>query len=138
AQVLTATRDTAEYFETAARLSGNAQLNAKMAANWVMGSLMGMLKTNGRTIAESPVTAESLGELVKLIGSGELSGKLAKEIFPKMFSTGAAAAAIIEKEGLKQISDTGALEQTIADVIANNPKQVEQYRGGKTSVINFL
>ncbi len=134
AELLTATRAIAEYFETAARVSGNA----KTAANWVMGDLMGALKAEGKEIADSPVTAQSLGELVKQIGSGELSGKLAKEIFPKMFSTGEAASAIMEREGLKQISDTGALEKIIADVIANNPKQVEQYKGGKTTVINFL
>jgi len=134
AELLTATRAIAEYFETAARVSGNA----KTAANWVMGDLMGSLKAEGKEIADSPITAQSLGELVKQIGSGELSGKLAKEIFPKMFSTGQAASAIMEREGLKQISDSGALEKIIADVIANNPKQVEQYQGGKTTVINFL
>jgi len=134
AEVLTASRATAGYFETVARVSGNP----KIAANWVMGDLMGRLKADSKEIADSPVSAERLGELVKLIASGELSGKLAKEIFPTMFSTGEAAAAIMEKEGLKQISDSGALEKIIADVIANNPKQVEQYKGGKISVINFL
>jgi len=97
-----------------------------------------MLNAEGKGIAESPVSAADLGQLVKMIGSGDLSGKLAKEIFPKMFSTGATAASIVEKEGLKQISDTDALEKIIAEVIAANPKQVEQYKGGKTTVINFL
>jgi len=96
------------------------------------------LKAEGREIAESPVSAQNLGQLVKLISGEELSGKLAKQVFPKMFSTGESAAAIVEREGLKQISDTGALEKIIADVIAANPKQVEQYKGGKTTVINFL
>jgi aspartyl-tRNA(Asn)/glutamyl-tRNA(Gln) amidotransferase subunit B len=72
------------------------------------------------------------------VAGGQLSGKLAKEIFPKMFSTGEAPGAIMQKEGLRQISDSGALEKVIAGVIAGNPKQVEQYRGGKTTVINFL
>jgi len=103
-----------------------------------MGDLMGALKAEGKEIAESPVSAEHLGELVKLIAANQLSGKLAKEIFPKMFASGDAPAAIMEREGLRQISDTGALEKVIADVIAANPKQVEQYRGGKTTVINFL
>ncbi len=132
--MLTQTRAASEYFETAARVSGDA----KTAANWVMGDLMGTLKAEGKEIADSPVRPEHLGELVKLIAAGELSGKLAKEIFPKMFATGDAAGVIIEREGLKQISDTGALEKIIADVIAGNPKQVEQYKGGKTTVINFL
>jgi aspartyl-tRNA(Asn)/glutamyl-tRNA(Gln) amidotransferase subunit B len=84
------------------------------------------------------VSAESLGALVKLIATGELSGKLAKQVFAKMFSTGDAPAAIVEREGLKQIDDTGALAKVIAEVIAASPKQVEQYRGGKTTVINYL
>ena len=103
AEVLTATRAISEYFETVAAVSGDP----KMAANWVMGDLMGELKAEGKEIAESPVSAENLGELVKLIASEELSGKLAKEIFPKMFSTGESAAVIIEREGLKQISRHG-------------------------------
>jgi aspartyl-tRNA(Asn)/glutamyl-tRNA(Gln) amidotransferase subunit B len=134
AGVLTASRAISEYFETVAGVSGQA----KAAANWVMGDLMGALKADGKEIGDSPVTGESLGQLLKLIASGEISGKLAKEIFPKMFSTGAGAAAIIEREGLKQISDTGALDKVIDDVIAANPKQVEQYKSGKVTVINFL
>jgi len=134
ADVITASRAISEYFEEVARVSGNP----KMAANWVMGDLMGALKAEGKEIAGSTISAQRLGELVKLVASGEVSGKLAKEIFPKMFASGDAAAAIMEREGLKQISDSGALEKIIADVIANNPKQVEQYHGGKTTVINFL
>jgi len=75
---------------------------------------------------------------VKLIASEELSGKLAKQVFPKMFATGDAPAVIVEREGLKQISDSGAIGKVIDEVIAANPKQVEQYKGGKTTVINFL
>jgi aspartyl-tRNA(Asn)/glutamyl-tRNA(Gln) amidotransferase subunit B len=134
ADVLTASRATSEYFEAVARVSGNPQ----MAAHWVMGDLMAMLKAEGKEVVDSPVSAEHLGELVKLIAGNQLSGKLAKEIFPKMFASGEAPAAIMEREGLKQISDSGALEKVIDDVIAANPKQVEQYRGGKTTVINFL
>jgi aspartyl-tRNA(Asn)/glutamyl-tRNA(Gln) amidotransferase subunit B len=134
AEVLTQTRAVSEYFETAARVSGDP----KTAANWVMGDLMGLLKSEEKDISESPVSAEHLGELVKLIAGGELSGKLAKQIFPKMFSTGEGPAAIVEREGLKQIGDTAALGKIVADVIAANPKQVEQYRGGKATVLNFL
>jgi aspartyl-tRNA(Asn)/glutamyl-tRNA(Gln) amidotransferase subunit B len=134
AEVLTATRDSAEYFESVAKASGDP----KTAANWVMGDLMGLLKAQGKDIAESPVSAAHLGELVRMIAKGEVSGKLAKEIFAKMFATGDAPATIMEREGLQQISDTGELERVIEEVIANNPKQVEQFRGGKTTVINFL
>jgi aspartyl-tRNA(Asn)/glutamyl-tRNA(Gln) amidotransferase subunit B len=132
--VLTQSRPASEYFETAARVSGDA----KMAANWVMGDLMGRLKAEGKGIAESPVSAENLGRLVKMIASGDLSGKLGKEIFPKMFASGEGPEAIVEREGLKQISDKGELEKVIAGVIAGNPRQVEQFKGGKVTVLNFL
>ncbi len=134
AEVLTANRPASEYYETVATVSGDP----KTAANWVMGDLMGLLKAEGKDIADSPVSPEHLGDLVKRIASGELSGKLAKEIFPKMFATREPAIVIMEREGLKQVSDAGALEKIIVEVIANNPKQVEQYKGGKTTVINFL
>jgi aspartyl-tRNA(Asn)/glutamyl-tRNA(Gln) amidotransferase subunit B len=134
AGVLTSTRALSDFYETAARLSGDP----KTTANWVMGDLMGALKAEGKEIGESPVTAGQLGELVALIGKGEISGKLAKEIFPKMFSTGEAASAIIEREGLRQISDTSALEKMVEEVLTANPKQVEQYRGGKTTVMGFF
>jgi aspartyl-tRNA(Asn)/glutamyl-tRNA(Gln) amidotransferase subunit B len=103
-----------------------------------MGDLMGALKAEGKDIADSPVSAQHLGELVALIARDELSGKLAKEVFPKMLAGGEGPSAIIEREGLKQISDTGALEKVIEEVIAANPKQVEQYKAGKTTVLNYL
>jgi aspartyl-tRNA(Asn)/glutamyl-tRNA(Gln) amidotransferase subunit B len=134
AGVLTASRATSEYFERVAAISGDP----RTSAHWVMGDLMGALKAGGQDISESPVTAERLGELVKLIGAGEISNKLAKEIFPKMFSGGQTAAEIIEREGLKQISDTGALEKIVDEVIGANPKQLEQYRSGKTEVLKFF
>jgi aspartyl-tRNA(Asn)/glutamyl-tRNA(Gln) amidotransferase subunit B len=139
ADVLTQSRAVSDYFETVARALIDANLgDAKTAANWVMGDLMGMLKAQGKELADSPVRAEDLGELLKLLVAGELSGKLAKDVFAKMFASGEPAVAIIEREGLKQISDTGALEKIIAEVIAANPKQVEQYKGGKVTVLNFL
>jgi aspartyl-tRNA(Asn)/glutamyl-tRNA(Gln) amidotransferase subunit B len=132
AQVLTATRAISDYFERVAAVSGEP----RTAANWVIGDLLGALK--GGDISEAPVSAERLGELVGLIAKGEITGKLAKEIFAKMTETGDAARAIIDREGLRQISDTGALGQIVDDVIVNNPKQVEQYRSGKTAVIGYL
>jgi aspartyl-tRNA(Asn)/glutamyl-tRNA(Gln) amidotransferase subunit B len=132
AQVLTATRAMSDYYEKVAEASGDP----KTAANWVMGDLLGSLK--GGDIEASPVSAAQLGELVALIKKGEISGKLAKEIFPKMFSTGESAAVIMDREGLRQINDSGALEKIIDDVLAGNPKQVEQYRAGKTAVMGFL
>jgi len=134
AGVLTATRAAGDYFEDVAKASGDA----RAAANWVMGDLAAILKEHGKEIAESPVSAENLGGLISMIGEGKISGKIAKDILPKMFETGDTAAAIAEREGLQQISDSGALEKIVDEVIAANPKQVEQYRGGKTTVIGFL
>jgi aspartyl-tRNA(Asn)/glutamyl-tRNA(Gln) amidotransferase subunit B len=104
----------------------------------VMGDLAAALKAEDKDYADSPVSPEKLGELIALIGKGELTGKLAKEIFPKMYASGDSARDIMEREGLKQISDSGALEKIIDDVLAANPKQVEQYKGGKATVIGFL
>ena len=134
AQVLSLTRETGDYFEAAMKVSGDG----RATANWVTGDLMALLKVSGKEITESPVRAEHLGELVALINKGELSGKLAKEVLPKMFETGDAASVVMEREGLKQISDSGALEKIVDDVLAGNPKQVEQYKSGKTAVVGFL
>jgi len=134
AQVLTLTREIGDYFEAAAKVSGDG----KATANWVTGDLMGLLKAASREIQDSPVSAVHLGELVALIQKGELSGKLAKEVLPKMFATGDAPSVILEREGLKQISDSGALGKIIDEVLAANPKQVEQYKSGKTAVMGFL
>jgi aspartyl-tRNA(Asn)/glutamyl-tRNA(Gln) amidotransferase subunit B len=134
AQVLTSTRDVSDYFEKVATVAGDP----RAAANWVMGELAGALKDDGKEIADSPVSAVNLGTLIALISQGKISGKLAKEIFAKMFATGDAPEAIMEREGLQQISDEGALGKIVDEVIAGNPKQVEQYRSGKAAVIGFL
>ncbi|MGO9240640.1 MAG: Asp-tRNA(Asn)/Glu-tRNA(Gln) amidotransferase subunit GatB [Bryobacteraceae bacterium] len=134
AQVLTATRALADFYEQAAQASGDP----KLAANWTTGDLAALLRADHKEIEESPVSAANLGELVALVVRGELTGKLAKEVLAKMYQTGEAARVIVEREGLKAISDTGELEQIIDRVIAANPKQVEQYRGGKTTVMAFF
>ncbi|MCC6537081.1 MAG: Asp-tRNA(Asn)/Glu-tRNA(Gln) amidotransferase subunit GatB [Bryobacterales bacterium] len=134
ADVLIQTREMSAYFEEAARVGGDG----RTAANWVMGDLAGALKAEGKDITESPVSATRIGELIKLIGSGAISGKLAKEIFAKMWTSGDAPEAIMDREGLRQISDTSAIEKILDEVLAANPKQVEQYKGGKTAVAGFL
>jgi aspartyl-tRNA(Asn)/glutamyl-tRNA(Gln) amidotransferase subunit B len=134
AQVLTATRDLSDFFEQTTKASGDP----RAAANWVMGDLAAALKEKGKDIADSPITPERLGELIALIGKGELTGKLAKEVFPKMFATGDTPRDIMEREGLKAMSDSGAVEKIVDEIIANNPKQVEQYRSGKTTVLAFF
>jgi aspartyl-tRNA(Asn)/glutamyl-tRNA(Gln) amidotransferase subunit B len=133
-QVLTATRAIAEFYEEAAEIAKDA----KAAANWVMGDVAGLLKTAGKEIHESPVSARDLGELVGMVARGELTGKLGKDVLAKMFETGEPPSVIVEREGLKTITDSGALERIIDEVVAANHKQVEQYRGGKASVIGFL
>jgi aspartyl-tRNA(Asn)/glutamyl-tRNA(Gln) amidotransferase subunit B len=134
AQVLTAERPTSDYFEQVVKASGDA----RAAANWVMGDLAALLKDAEKEISESPISAENLGRLIKMIGEGKISGKIAKELLPKMAEKGESPDVLVEREGLAQISDTGALEKIIDEVIAGNPKQLEQYRGGKTTVIGFF
>jgi aspartyl-tRNA(Asn)/glutamyl-tRNA(Gln) amidotransferase subunit B len=134
ADVLTQSRSTSEYFDRAAAVAGDA----RTTANWIMGDLSAALNAEGKDFANSPVSPERLGELISLIGKGELTGKLAKEIFPKMYSSGDSARDIMEREGLKQMNDSGALEKIVDEVLAANPKQVEQYKGGKATVIGFL
>ena len=133
AGVLTAARPLSEYFEQAARASGDPRETAK----WVQGDLMALLKAGGKEIDASPVSPANLGELVRLIGRGELTGKLAKEIFPRMFATGDSAAAIMERDGLKVLGQDD-LAKTVDEVIRGNPAQVEQYRDGKQTVLGFL
>jgi aspartyl-tRNA(Asn)/glutamyl-tRNA(Gln) amidotransferase subunit B len=133
ADVLTQTRPLSEYFEKAAETSGDPV----EAAKWVQGDLLGSLKAEGKEITDSPVPPEHLGELVRLIKLGELTGKLAKQIFPKMIETGDAPHVIIEREGLKVLGSDD-LSRTVDEVLANNPAQVEQYRSGKKTVIGFL
>ncbi len=128
AQVLTATRAISEYFEAAAKVSGDFAA----AANWVTGDLMAL---EG---AFEKITPERTGALMRKIKVGEISGKMAKEILAKMYETGQSPEEIIEREGLRQISDTGALGKIVDEVIAGNPKQVEQYKSGKTAVLGFL
>ncbi len=121
AGVLVADRVSAEFFEAVAR-----GRDAKLAANWVMGDFFAALNRTGRDIADSPIPAERLGELIDLISSNVISGRIAKEVFEIMLETGGAPATIVEERGLKQVTDTGALEKVIDDIISANPKQVEQ------------
>ncbi len=134
AYVLTLTPALADYFEEVARASSEP----KIASNWVMGELTGALKASGKTIKECLVSATQLAELLRLLAAGTISGKLAKEIFPKMFASGQAASQIMEAEGLKQISDAGEIERMVDEILAANPKQVEQYKSGKKGVLGFF
>ncbi len=134
ARVLATTAAVGDYFEVVAKAAGDG----KTAGHWVQGELAGALKAAGRDIAESPLSAERLAELIKLIADGTLSSKLAKDVFGKMFAAGKTAAEIIAAEGLKQISDTGELEKIIDEIIEKNPNQVAAFRGGKTGLLGFF
>ena len=134
ARVLTSSVETARYFEQAAKAAGNS----KAAANWVQGELMGALNAAGKKIEESPVSAHALGGLVALVEQGTLSGKLAKQVFAKMFATGKSAKEIVEAEGLRQISDAGELDGIIGKILDSSPKQVAQYKGGKKGVLGYF
>ncbi len=134
AGVLTASRELADYYEEVARLCGEA----KLAANWVMGELSGFLNKENRDIADSPVSAAMLAGMLKRILDETISGKIAKEVFEAMWNGEGDADTVIEKRGLKQITDTGAIEAIIDEVISANPRQVEQYRAGKEKLIGFF
>jgi aspartyl-tRNA(Asn)/glutamyl-tRNA(Gln) amidotransferase subunit B len=121
ASVLTAEVVNAEYFEKVAE-----GRDGKLAANWVINELFGRLKKEDHGIEESPVSAAQLGELIGLIKSGDISGKIAKDVFEICYTTGRNPAEIVETEGMKQVTDTGAIEAAVDEIIAANPAQVEK------------
>ncbi|QQD19026.1 Asp-tRNA(Asn)/Glu-tRNA(Gln) amidotransferase subunit GatB [Spongiibacter nanhainus] len=125
AGLLTSERQVADYFETVADTAGDA----KLAANWINGELSAALNKDGLGISHSPVSAQQLGGLIQRIRDNTISGKIAKQVFEALWNReGDSADDIIDKKGLKQVSDSGALEAMIDEVIANSPDQVEQYR----------
>jgi len=135
AGVLTASREVADYYESVvAGLGGEA----KLAANWVMGDLSAFLNRDGIEIGDSPISADALAGLLKRIQDGTISGKLAKDVFEAMWSEKKPADAVIEAKGLRQITDTGAIERTIREVMAANPGQLADYRAGKDKLFGFF
>ena len=134
ANLLTGSRDMADYFETVARGSGDA----KLSANWVIGNLTGALNKDGKEIADSPVSAEMLAGMLLRISDNTISGKIAKEVFEAMWQGEGDADAIIDKKGLRQITDTGAIEAALDEIIANNPKQVADLKSGKDKLMGFF
>jgi aspartyl-tRNA(Asn)/glutamyl-tRNA(Gln) amidotransferase subunit B len=135
AGVLTATRELADYYEAVVEAAG---CDAKLCANWVMGDLAAALNKAGLEIERSPVEPERLAGLIQRIADDTISGKIAKQVFEALWESGDTADAIIDKQGLKQITDTGAIEQIIDDIIAANPQQLEQYRAGKDKLFGFF
>jgi aspartyl-tRNA(Asn)/glutamyl-tRNA(Gln) amidotransferase subunit B len=135
AGVLTADRRLADYFEAAAKATRAAP---KIAANWVMGELTGALNREGLEIDATRVSAASLAALLDKLEAGTISGKIAKEVFEALWAGEGSVDEIIEKRGLVQISDSASIEKLVADVLAANPAQVEQFKAGKQQVIGFL
>lgn len=135
AELLTSSRDIADYFEQAL---AKAPTLGSQIANWILGDLTGALNKADLDIKDSPINAVMLIELIKRIADNTISGKIAKQVFEAMWQGEGSADAIIEAQGLKQITDSGAIETIIDEVISANPDQVEQFRAGKEKVLGFF
>ena len=133
AGVLVGDKETAQFFERVA-----AARDPKTAANWVMGDLFGALHRLGVGIEQSPVSAEQLGALIDLIADGTISGRLAKDVFAEMVASGADPAMIIEAKGLRQVTDSGAIEAAIDAVLAAQADKVAEYRAGRDKLYSFF
>jgi aspartyl-tRNA(Asn)/glutamyl-tRNA(Gln) amidotransferase subunit B len=134
AEVLAASRELAHYFEDTLALFPQA----KTVSNWVMGEVTRALNDDGKNITESPVTPALLADLLKLIENGTISGKIAKTVFDEMYKTGKEPAAIVAEKGLVQVSDTGAIEAIIDEVLAKEAGQLAEYRSGKDKLFGFF
>ncbi|NUB06283.1 Asp-tRNA(Asn)/Glu-tRNA(Gln) amidotransferase subunit GatB [Azospirillum sp. Vi22] len=133
ANVLVSEKARADFYEAVAK-----GRDPKLAANWVTGELFGYLNKAGKEIEESPVSAENLGGLIDLIADNTISGRIAKEVFEAMFETGEKPADIVEKKGLRQVTDTGAIESSIDAVLAANADKVAEFRSGKDKLFGFF
>jgi aspartyl-tRNA(Asn)/glutamyl-tRNA(Gln) amidotransferase subunit B len=133
AGVLVAEQATADFYEHVAR-----GRDARLAANWVIGDLFAALNRTGRDIGNSPVSAAALGGLLDLMADGTINGRIAKDVFEAMVESGADAAAIVERRGLRQVTDGGAIDAAVADVLAKNADKVADYKGGKEKLFGFF
>ncbi|MCK6418649.1 MAG: Asp-tRNA(Asn)/Glu-tRNA(Gln) amidotransferase subunit GatB [Alphaproteobacteria bacterium] len=131
--VLIAERERADFFE-----SGAKGRDAKLVANWILNELLGLLNKDGKDLSSSPVTAAQIGGLIDLITDNTISGKIAKDVFAQMYASGKDAAAIVETQGLRQVTDTAAIEKIIDEVLAENPDNVAAYRSGKDKLFGFF
>ena len=133
AGVLIAERSRADFYELVAK-----GRDAKLAANWTLNELLALLNKDQKPITESPVSAENLGLLIARISDSTISGKIAKDVFAEMYATGANPDSIIDSKGLKQVTDSGAIEKIVDEVIAENPDNVAAYKGGKDKLFGFF
>ncbi len=134
AEVITAEKAVADYFEECVAVCDAP----KQASNWIMVEVLRELKESGREILQFPVTARHLGEMILMIEKGTISGKIAKTVFAEMAATGDPPEKIVQEKNLVQVTDQGAIEAVIEEVLAENPEQVERYRGGKTKLLGFF
>jgi aspartyl-tRNA(Asn)/glutamyl-tRNA(Gln) amidotransferase subunit B len=134
ADVLTASLATANYFEDCLKIFPES----KTVSNWIMGSLMGLLNAEGKTIEQSPVSSQNLAHLLGLIKEGVISGKIAKVVFEDMAKTGKSPDKIVKEKGLVQVTDVSAIEEIILNILADNTKDVDDYRNGKTKLLGFF
>ena len=134
AGVLTADKALAQYYEDVVKLCDKP----KQASNWVMGDVLRFLNEDKLDIRQCPITAGALADMIKLIEAGTISGKMAKDIISDMYKTGKSPQKIIEEKGLVQITDEGELAKTISAIIAANPAQLADYRGGKEKLLSLI
>jgi aspartyl-tRNA(Asn)/glutamyl-tRNA(Gln) amidotransferase subunit B len=132
--ILTQSYEMANYYEAVAAAANNP----KAAANWVLSELLRELKNANREIQDCPVKPQDLGQLIKLIGNNTISGKMAKEIFEKMFQTGKAPETLIAEQGLSQLTDPSEIKAIIEQALTNNPTQLAQYLAGKQALFGFF
>lgn len=134
AEILTASRELADFFEACLRDFPNP----KQTSNWIMGPLLGLLNTAGKSIEASPVTPPALARLLRLIDRGVISNKIAKAVFDEMALTGANPEEIVQQKGLVQVTDTAAIEKLVAEILAGHPREVAAYRSGKDKLFSFF
>ncbi|GAA4490687.1 Asp-tRNA(Asn)/Glu-tRNA(Gln) amidotransferase subunit GatB [Gluconacetobacter tumulicola] len=133
AGVLVAEQATADFYETVAR-----GRDPRLAANWVIGDFFAALNRTGRTIQDSPISADALGGMLDLITDGTINGKIAKDVFEEMLESGESAAEIVERKGLRQVTDTGAIDAAVQAVLDKNPDKLAEYRSGKDKLFGFF
>ena len=134
AEILTSSRELSEYFEECLKVCPDP----KPVSNWIMGALLGLLNASGKSIADSPISAIHLGQLLKLVDKGVISGKIAKTVFDEMARTSRPPMEIIEQKGLVQVTDESAIQSVVLKVLENNPKQIQEYKNGKVKIIGFF
>ena len=138
ASILTADKQTSDYFNETIKSDPELKESSKIVVNWITSELFSLLNKNDLELINSPVSPKNLGQLVKLISTNEISGKIAKDVLEEMFSSKKSAREIVDDKGLKQVTDQGEIEKVIDEVIKDNPKMVQEYLGGKDKLLGFF